>query len=97
MNGALHVVNPIVLAVPCLLSSTLHSSRVWRDRDSLTRIPLFAPRIAVVVVAAHFPESGLVLVHKRDAANPLGTLPEVEVGYDQFLVELARGPDRVAG
>ena len=45
-------------------------------------ITLFAPRVAVHVVAVGFPEAWGVGVHESDSADPLGGFPEVEVGDD---------------
>ena len=43
-------------------------------------VPLFLPRIAVVVVAVNLPQAGLVGRRKAEPAYPLGALPEVDVG-----------------
>src|SRR5687767_13339006 len=45
-------------------------------------IPLFLPRVSVVVVAANFPVAGLVVFDELDAGDPLGALPEIEVGNE---------------
>ena len=50
---------------------------------SIPLIPLFAPWVAVVVIAELLPEAGGVLQHQVDAANPLGRLPEVQVRDQQ--------------
>src|SRR5687768_15436782 len=49
--------------------------------------PLFAPRVAVHVVAVLFPEAGGVGRAELDAADPLGRLPQVQAGD-----EAAQGP-----
>src|SRR4051794_2647729 len=46
-------------------------------------IPLLDPRIAAVVVAAHLPEAGVVVVEHANAGDELGALPEVEVRDEQ--------------
>src|SRR5574337_217222 len=43
-------------------------------------IPLFLPRIGVVVVAALLPVAGLVVLDEADAGQPLRALPEVAIG-----------------
>src|SRR6201999_299483 len=50
---------------------------------SVRPIPLLLPRVAVVVVAVGLPEAGLVVVHDPQATDPLGALPEVEVGDEE--------------
>src|SRR5262249_60254096 len=48
--------------------------------------PLFLPRIAAHVIAPvlpFLPETGPVLVHQLDAADPLGALPGVKPRHDQ--------------
>src|SRR5688572_20248566 len=66
-------------------------------------VPLFAPGVAVEVVAVLLPEAGLVVLHHREAAHPLRALPEVEVRHEQtrgaavlgievLAVELERDP-----
>src|SRR5919107_849342 len=48
--------------------------------DSVALIALLLPRVAVVVVAGCLPEARTVLDEEVQAANPLGALPEVQVG-----------------
>src|ERR1041384_6749063 len=43
-------------------------------------ISLFFPRIGVVVVAADLPVARLVVLDEAHAGDPLGALPEVEIG-----------------
>src|SRR5208282_613116 len=69
-------------------------------------VALLAPRVAVIVIAAHLPEARAVLGGKLDALQPLGTLPEIEPGNDhahrtavlaaQGLALPARGEKHVA-
>src|SRR5215207_8239121 len=42
--------------------------------------PLLAPGVAVVVVAEALPEARLVGVQQLDPADPLGALPQIQVG-----------------
>src|SRR6185295_6196404 len=44
---------------------------------------LFLPRIRLVVIAAHFPESGPVLFVKFDSGQPFRALPRIAFGHDQ--------------
>src|SRR3954464_12743301 len=50
---------------------------------SVTLVPLLPPRVAPVVVAVLLPEPRLIAVHQRELADPLGALPEVQVGNQQ--------------
>src|SRR5262249_4641135 len=64
--------------------ASCHSSRRtgW-SAVLVTFIPLLFPGVAVNVVAERFPESGLILVHEAECANPFGTLPEIEMRDEQ--------------
>src|SRR5215471_11320778 len=44
--------------------------------SSVALVPLFLPRIAVVVVAVSLPEAWLVVVENLQARDPLRALPE---------------------
>src|SRR6267142_3964526 len=80
---------------PSLPSSPLLSSAIIQPRTrlrprrparaarSVAGVPLFFPRVTVVVVAVALPESGRVVLPELDAAHPLRALPEVEVGDEQ--------------
>src|SRR5256885_1244154 len=48
--------------------------------SAISGIPLLFPGVRVVVVAAGLPVAGFVVLHEPDAGDPLGALPEVEVG-----------------
>src|SRR3954451_5966611 len=50
---------------------------------SVSRVALFEPRVAAVVIAKRLPEPGLILVDEAQATDPLRALPEVEVGHDE--------------
>ena len=52
-------------------------------------IPLFAPRVAVHVVAVGLPASGMSGGHEADAADPFGGFPEVEVEDESSNAVLA--------
>src|SRR5262249_60832442 len=58
-----------------------------RPANSLARVPLFPPWTSIVVVSVPFPEPRFVVIQQRDAAYPLGALPEA-----QMRAEQARGP-----
>lgn len=45
-------------------------------------VPLFLPRVAVVVVAANFPEAESILSEEGDAFDKFCALPSVELGND---------------
>ncbi len=49
--------------------------------DRASGIALLEPGIAVVVIAADFPEAGMVAGRELDLADPFGALPEVEVRH----------------
>jgi hypothetical protein len=51
-------------------------------QGSVALVALFEPWVAAIVVAAHFPESGFVVVENMEAGYPLGALPEVEVRHE---------------
>src|SRR4051812_9236478 len=46
---------------------------------SIALIALLEPGIATVVIPAHLPEAGFIVVQQRDDGAELGALPEVEV------------------
>ena len=60
-----------------------HASAVRPRGMSVALIALLLPLVAAVVVAERLPEPGLVLSTQLEAADPLGALPEVEVGHDE--------------
>jgi hypothetical protein len=45
--------------------------------------PLLEPGVAVVVVAEALPEARLVLVPQLDPTDPLGALPQIQMGHQQ--------------
>ena len=48
-----------------------------------TTVALFAPGITVIMVPPCFPEPGFVVIHKLQGFEPLGALPELEMGHKQ--------------
>src|SRR5687767_11642624 len=56
------------------------SSELISSATPSSAIALFLPRIGVVVIAAHRPEAGLVLLRELHAGDPLRARPEVEAG-----------------
>src|SRR3978361_1156065 len=48
-----------------------------------SRIALFAPWVAMVIVTATLPIAGHVLAHKPNPGKPLWTLPEVQIRDDR--------------
>src|SRR5678815_5129182 len=44
-------------------------------------VPLFTPRVPVVVIAERFPEPGLLTLHEMHPPHPFRTLPEVEMRH----------------
>src|SRR3954454_844105 len=50
---------------------------------SVAPVPLFLPRIAVVVVAVALPEAGFVLLQQLQSTHPFRALPEVQMWYEQ--------------
>src|SRR5438270_4288714 len=59
-------------------------------------VPLFLPRIAVVVVTERFPESGLVTLDQAKPADPLRALPEIKMRYDKPRGTAVLGRERLA-
>jgi len=57
---------------------------------------LFLPGVAVGVVAVAFPETELIVVEQREAANPLDGFPCVEVRNDEPAGSTVFGGDRLA-
>src|SRR5262245_63738728 len=51
--------------------------------DSISRVALLLPGIAVHVVPAELPEAGLVALGELQRVHPLRRLPEVEVRDEQ--------------
>src|SRR5262245_1972656 len=62
----------------------------------VSTIALLCPRIAVVVITAHFPEAGLVLGGELQLAEPLRTLPEIELGQHKADRPTVLAADRPA-
>src|SRR3954451_20217451 len=71
-------------------------SRGGRGPSSVTLVPLLLPRVAAVVVAVLLPEAGLVPLHHRDPADPLGALAEVEGGHQPPHRPAVLGGQRLA-
>ncbi len=65
-------------------------------RSLLVGVPLLAPRVRPVVVAALLPEAPAVGVEVLDPARPLRALPGVQVGHDQAQREAVLGRQRLA-
>src|SRR5919204_1795206 len=61
----------------------MDSSRHETLPVSIAAVALLFPRITVIVIAERFPEARRVPVRQVQAADPFGTLPEVEVWHDQ--------------
>src|SRR5690606_23876652 len=59
-------------------------------------ISFLLPGIAIVVIAAHFPEAGSVPVHEADVAQPLGALPQIELRQDKSNWPAMFAGDRLA-
>src|ERR1700760_1584614 len=73
-----------VRAVPVssLVSLTVATSQGLPGK-SVSLVALLAPGVAVVVVAELLPEAALVFPAEVKTGDPLGRLPEVEVGHQQ--------------
>src|SRR5689334_3167229 len=52
-------------------------------RPSIAREALLAPRIAIHVVAAQFPEAGFVALGELQAVHPLRRFPEIEMRHEK--------------
>src|SRR5687767_9317029 len=50
---------------------------------AIVGVPLFLPRVGVVIVAVTLPETKAVFVEELNAAQPLGALPKVLLGYQR--------------
>src|SRR5215468_12759790 len=57
--------------------------QMHEESSLVTVVPLLAPRVAVVVIAVRFPESGLIAIDETQLSHPLRALPEVEVRYEE--------------
>src|SRR3712207_9214887 len=55
----------------------------WRAASSVAAVPLLEPWVPAIVVAERLPEPRLVEPGQREPAEPLGALPEVQVGHQQ--------------
>src|SRR4051812_39196035 len=66
-------------------TSSTHASRheMGAGATSVAPVPLLSPGVAVVVVPVAFPEARLVPRVQLEPANPLGALPEVQMGHQQ--------------
>src|SRR5262249_58405524 len=58
-------------------------SQAHGNTSLVTVVALLTPRVAVVVIAAGLPESGLIVVHESQLSHPLSALPEVEVRHEE--------------
>src|SRR4051812_36180512 len=67
-------------------------SAAGSGNPSVTGVPLLPERVAVHVIAAQLPETGLVARRELQSVDPLGRLPEVQVGDEQ-----AGGPPVLRG
>src|SRR5215510_12275957 len=70
--------------------------RVPRAARSVSRVALFLPWVAVVVVAVCLPEAGLVGRLEPEAPYPLGALPEVVVRDEHARGAAVLGLERLA-
>src|SRR5690242_17505368 len=52
-------------------------------RRRVSAITLLRPGVAMIVVAAHFPEAGTVGGDELDAPDPFGAFPEIEPRHDR--------------
>jgi hypothetical protein len=59
-------------------------------------VSLLFPGVAVGVVAVAFPETELMVVEEREAANPLDGFPGVEMRNDQAAGAAVFGGERLA-
>ena len=69
----------VLLQVDRLVVDAGEGEIVGRGHVNLLVVTLLEPGIAVIVVAAHFPEARLVEHRELDALDPLGALPEIEL------------------
>src|SRR5215218_8029757 len=63
---------------------------------SVIGVALLAPRVAVGVIAAQFPEAGGVGVCELQAVDPLGRFPEIEMRHQKPRRSTMIGGDRLA-
>src|SRR6516162_7895791 len=79
-----------------LLSMVVKTKSCAVVMSRLLVITLFEPGIAVIVVAPHLPEAGLVDRRKLDALDPFGALPETELRNDYAQRAAMFPADRLA-
>src|ERR1043165_8288098 len=79
-----------------LLSMVVKVKSCADAMSALLVVALFEPRIAVVVIAAQFPEARLVMHRELDALDPLGALPEVKLGDHHAQGTAMLAADRLA-
>src|SRR5689334_5061781 len=63
-------------------SATPSAARIIARRR-VSAITLLRPGVAMIVVAARFPEAGTVGGDELDAADPFGAFPEIEPRHDR--------------
>src|SRR3954447_5624898 len=72
-----------IMTIRGLTCITDRTVPVCQPLGSITLVTLLFPRVTAVVIAVLLPEPGLVVVEERQPGDPLGALPEVQVGYEQ--------------
>src|SRR5262244_3438085 len=89
--------SPSRVALPCPGAADLSfrfSGASGTASSARSAIPLLLPGVGVVVIAADLPEAGFVVLHEAQAGDPLGALPEVEIGHEathgRAVLELER-------
>src|SRR5262249_6548527 len=64
-------------------TSAVRQARRGADAASVSGITLFAPGIAIEVVAERFPEARRILGHEIQPAHPFRAFPEIEMRHEQ--------------
>src|SRR6185312_17168458 len=70
-------------AARAVVASAMPSAARMIARRGVSAITLLRPGIAVVVIAARFPEAGPVGGDELDAPDPFGAFPEIEPRHDR--------------
>src|SRR5262245_62306995 len=76
--------------------STSRGVKCTESPSTVTVVALLAPRVAVVVIAERFPESGLVAIHEAQLPDPLRALPEVQMVHEEPCGAAVLGRERYA-
>src|ERR671911_2478198 len=64
---------------------------------SIVRVALFAPRVAVVMVTAQFPETEFIALGELERIHPFRGFPEIEMRHKQPRRSAMLGRKRLAG